>query len=70
MKALERPYKLQKDKKIRELMTTTEFADSVGVNKFAIIRDCNSGYLPCFKLSNRFVILAKDYFDFVEKGEN
>lgn len=69
MKALERPYKLQKDKKIRELMTTTEFADSVGVNKFAIIRDCNSGYLPCFKLSNRFVILAKDYFEKEKEGE-
>lgn len=68
MKALERPYKLQKDKKIRELMTTTEFADSVGVNKFAIIRDCNSGYLPCFKLSNRFVILAKDYFEREEEN--
>lgn len=70
MKALERPYKLQKDKKIRELMTTTEFAEAVGVNKFAIIRDCNSGYLPCFKLSNRFVILAKDYFEKEKEGEN
>lgn len=69
MKALERPYRLKKGKKIRELMTTTEFADSVGVNKFAIIRDCNSGYLPCFKLSNRFVILAKDYFEKEKEGE-
>ena len=67
MKALERPYKLQKGKKVQELMTTTEFADCVGVNKFAIIRDCNKGYLPCFKLSNRFVILAKDYFE--KEGE-
>lgn len=69
MKALERPYRLKEGKKIRELMTTTEFADSVGVNKFAIIRDCNSGYLPCFKLSNRFVILAKDYFEKEKEGE-
>lgn len=63
MRALERPYKLQEGKEVRELMTTTEFADAVGVNKFAIIRDCNKGYLPCFKLSNRFVILAEDYFN-------
>lgn len=66
MKALERPYKA-KNGEVRELMTTTEFADCVGVNKFAIIRDCNSGYLPCFKLSNRFVILAKDYFNEVKE---
>lgn len=62
MRALERPYKA-KNGEVRELMTTTEFANLVGVNKFAIIRDCNKGYLPCFKLSNRFVILAEDYFD-------
>lgn len=68
MRALERPYRIKEGKVIRELMTTTEFADCVGVNKFAIIRDCNSGYLPCFKLSNRFVILAKDYFE--KEGEN
>lgn len=69
MKALERPYKLKKNKKALELMTTTEFAEAVGVNKFAIIRDCNKGYLPCFKLSNRFVILAKDYFEKEKEGE-
>ena len=68
MKKLKRPYKLIKGKKAQELMTTTEFAEAVGVNKFAIIRDCNKGYLPCFKLSNRFVILAKDYFE--TEGEN
>lgn len=66
MKALERPYKA-KNGEVRELMTTTEFADCVGVSKFAIIRDCNKGYLPCFKLSNRFVILAKDYFNEVKE---
>lgn len=69
MKALERPYKLKKGKKALELMTTTEFAEAVGVNKFAIIRDCNKGYLPCFKLSNRFVVLAKDYFEREKEGE-
>lgn len=69
MKALERPYKLKKGKKALELMTTTEFAEAVGVNKFAIIRDCNKGYLPCFKLSNRFVVLAKDYFKREKEGE-
>lgn len=69
MKALERPYKLKEGKKALELMTTTEFAEAVGVNKFTIIRDCNKGYLPCFKLSNRFVILAKDYFEREKEGE-
>lgn len=69
MRALERPYKLKKGKKALELMTTTEFAEAVGVNKFAIIRDCNKGYLPCFKLSNRFVVLAKAYFEKEKEGE-